>query len=320
MHEALSSPLEDKNVLFVINPIAGNGLSKIDREELDKAIEQVRLSGSQINVSETRAPGHATEIAKEALSDTDAIIVVGGDGTLNEVVQSTANSHVAVGIIPTGLFSIWAREMKIPTDIQKTGEMFAASQIKTVDLGKVNDVLFLQFANLGFDSEQYMKVHKPGTVRKHSAGVTFAQTFGRSIFEGWTYQGHRTGATQENKTHGIDRLLIGVISNSRKYGVLTLNEETVLDDGKLETTFFTGKLGPQFLAQFAGVILNRDKIPGVIRGSLENSLVIQADSDDKIGITVDGNPLGYANTIKATVLPRSQRVIIPQTAPNTLFK
>ena len=145
MHETLTSPLENKNVLFVVNPTAGNGLSKDERKELRTAIDFVQLSGSAVDLVETRAPEHATEIAQNArLNNTDAIIVVGGDGTLNEVVQSTANSDVAIGIIPTGLFSIWAREMKIPTDIQQAGESLARSQIKTVDLGKVNNTLFLQ--------------------------------------------------------------------------------------------------------------------------------------------------------------------------------
>lgn len=320
MHESLSSPLEDKNILFVVNPTAGNGLSKNERKELSVAMQQVRLSGSQVDVSETRAPGHATEIAQDALKNTDFIVVVGGDGTLNEVVQSTANSEVGIGIIPTGLFSVWAREMKIPTDIQQAGETLARSRIEHVDLGKINDTLFLQFANLGFDSEEYMKVHKPGTIRKHSAGITFAQTFAKCMIDGWAYRGHRAEATSEGETHTLDRLLIGVISNSRKYGVLKLNEETVLDDGKLETTFFTGKLGPQFLAQFAGVVLHREQIPGVVRSSLQSPLAIEMNLGDEIGITVDGNPLGNTDRVNAAVLPRAQKVIIPHTSPQALFR
>lgn len=320
MHESLSSPLENKNILFVVNPTAGNGLSKNERKELSVAIEQVRVSGSQVDVSETKAPGHATEIAQEALNNTDYIVVVGGDGTLNEVVQSTANSAIGIGIIPTGLFSIWAREMKIPTDIQRAGEALKRSRIEQVDLGKINDTLFLQFANLGFDSEQYMKVHKPGTIREHSAGITFAETFARCMIDGWAYKGHRAEVTSEREARLLDRVLIGVISNSRKYGVLTLNEETVLDDGKLETTFFTGKLGPQFLAQFAGVVSGREQIPGVVRGSVESLLAIEINLDDEIGITVDGNPLGYSDTINASVLPQAQKVIIPHAAPQALFQ
>ena len=321
MLESQPFQLENQNILFVVNPRAGNGLSLSERKSINDVGNSLSNFGSNVDIVETTAPGHATEIADEAILDNvHSIIAVGGDGTLNEVMQSMASSGVALGNIPTGLFNIWANEMRIPEDIEKAGQLLFNSEVRAVDVGCINDTLFLQFANFGFDSEQYMKVHQPGSVRKRSGRMTFAQTFARSLIDGWSYRGHRATVNNDNEQFELDRLLIGTIANSRKYGFLTLNEETVLDDGKLEVTLLEGKLGPQFLVQFAGIALHRDNIPGLRRGILKANTSFTINSQDKIGITIDGNPLGYTNTITASVLPDSLRVIIPQNASLSLFK
>lgn len=316
MYEVESTAMSDKNLLFVVNPVAGNGLSSADREDLRRVEKTFSHFGNQVDVVETNAPEHATDIAHDAVySQADAIVVVGGDGTLNEVMQATVGSEMAVATIPTGLFNVWANEMGIPKDMERASQqIIGGSKVKTVDVGSINGKVFLQFANLGFDSEQYMKVHKPYTVRKHGAAATFAQTFARSMLDGWVYRGHPTTVMHANKEHYLHNMLIGVISNSRKYGILTLNKDTIIDDGKLETTFFEGRLGPQFLAQFAQIIAGREHVPGLKRGQLDRNEVMSIQSEDLIGITIDGNPMGYSDTIVINAIPSSQKVIVPHDA------
>lgn len=313
MHE-VQPTLSNKNLLFVVNPVAGNGLSSGDRQELGRVEKTFGYFGNQVDVVETNAPEHATDIAQDAISSqADAIVVVGGDGTLNEVMQATVGSEIPVATIPTGLFNVWAGEMGIPKDMERASQqIIGGSLVKTVDMGSINGKVFLQFANLGFDSEQYMKVHKPYTERKHGAAATFAATFARSMLDGWVYRGHPVTVMHANTEHYLNNMLIGVISNSRKYGVLTLNKGTIVDDGKLETTFFEGRLGPQFLAQFAQVIAGRENVPGLKRGHIDRNEVMSIQSEDLIGITIDGNPMGFSDTIVVNAIPSSQKVIVPR--------
>lgn len=321
MHEVNSAALSNKNLLFVVNPVAGNGLSSSAREDLRRVEKIFGQFGNQVDVVETNAPEHATDIAHDAVSSqTDAIVVVGGDGTLNEVIQATVGSEMAVATIPTGLFNVWANEMGISKDMKRScQQIIGGSTVKTVDVGSINGKVFLQFANLGFDSEQYMKVHKPYTARKHGAAATFAQTFARSMLDGWVYRGHPAMVMHANTEHYLNNMLIGVISNSRKYGVLTLNKDTIVDDGKLETTFFEGRLGPQFLAQFAQIVAGRERVPGLQRGQIDRNEVMSIQSEDLIGITIDGNPMGYSDTIVINAIPSSQKVIVPD-IDQRLFK
>ena len=319
MHETSKYSLDGQNVLFLVNPTAGNGLSKSEKSEVRDVALLVQSLGNTVDINETSAPNHATEIARSAqVKGIDSIIVVGGDGTLNEVIQATADTNTVVGNIPTGFFNIWAHETNIPTDIKKAGEELMKGQTKMVDVGKINDTLFLQFANLGFDSEEYMKVHKPHEVRRHSGIVTFGETFLRCMKDGWGYRGHPAAVLQHDQEYALNNLLIGVISNSRKYGPLVLNPEIKLNDGKFDMAFFEGENGMDFVKEFVDVVRHKEN-PGFRRSILSEGEELVINSEDEIGITVEGNPLEYANSIRVKMLPQAQKIIVPRNVPAKLF-
>jgi diacylglycerol kinase family enzyme len=310
------APQASKNYLFIINPTAGSGLSYEKRQE----VLEIARSLPSSDVKDTKYPSHATEIAADAIRDgVDTLFVVGGDGTTNEVLQMTANTPIEIGTIPTGFFNVFAREVGIPKDIPRAGKVLLEGKVKDIDVGEINDTYFLLAADFGMDAEKYMKFHAPGTARRNSGATTFAKTFAWCAITGLGYTGHRLNITNGDKN--IDEnVLIGAITNTTNYGVLPLNESTVLDDGKLELTYFTGQWAPQIFPQFAGVAMKRDQIPWLKRDTLSGSLTIHTELNDEVGITVDGNPLGKFNTLKASVHPSAQKMLVPQSAPSRLFQ
>ena len=101
-----------KNIAFIINPMSGTQnkrrLPKLIGELLDK---QQWLE----NIVFTEHVGHALTLAKQyATMGFDAIVAVGGDGTVREVAQGVAGSRSAMGIIPMGLTNTLARHLGIP--------------------------------------------------------------------------------------------------------------------------------------------------------------------------------------------------------------
>jgi len=111
----------------IVNPVAANGAVS---KRWPQMRDILRAEGGQFDASFTEGPGHATDLAREALSaGYRTIVAVGGDGTLNEVVNGLVNEGlvdptVNLGIIPggTGLLS-------------KRPEMFAPEQWPAVDAG-----------------------------------------------------------------------------------------------------------------------------------------------------------------------------------------
>ena len=136
--------------------------------------------------------------------------------------------------------------------------------------------------------------------------------------DGWGYRGHPAAVLQHDQEYALNNLLIGVISNSRKYGPLVLNPEIKLNDGKFDMAFFEGENGMDFVKEFVDVVRHKEN-PGFRRSILSEGEELVINSEDEIGITVEGNPLEYANSIRVKMLPQAQKIIVPRNVPAKLF-
>ena len=104
-----------KKLLAIINPISGTH----QKSDIPKAVKEVLDSSLyDINICFTEYAGHATLLAKEAVSsDVDCVLSIGGDGTCNEIAKALVHSNTALGIIPMGSGNGLARHLDIPMDV-----------------------------------------------------------------------------------------------------------------------------------------------------------------------------------------------------------
>jgi len=128
-----------RNALLIHNPNAGNG-GKGRRLLLDQARRIFSLNGIEADLAETAGPGHATEIAQQAVREhRQLVIACGGDGTLNEIVNGLAeqeNGHrVPLALLPGGTANILAKEIHLPWDIPSAAEKLVHGEIKEIALG-----------------------------------------------------------------------------------------------------------------------------------------------------------------------------------------
>ena len=102
---------DKKKILFIINPISGVGKKNI----IPPLIEQhINADGFDYKIKYTEYRNHGHEIALEGKEQYNAIIAVGGDGSVNEIGSALVNSEAALGIIPCGSGNGLARHLKIP--------------------------------------------------------------------------------------------------------------------------------------------------------------------------------------------------------------
>jgi diacylglycerol kinase (ATP) len=101
-------------------------------------------------------PGHLIELTREAVErGADLIVAVGGDGTLNEVVNGVAGTGVALATIPLGTGMDFVRTYKIPTRFDDAVRVAATGDLRTIDAGRVRyrtwdgDDAERWFANVG---------------------------------------------------------------------------------------------------------------------------------------------------------------------------
>ena len=139
-----------KNIAFIINPISGTQ----NKRKLPKLIEQT-LDKSQwlANIVFTERAGHAMELAHQyAHMGFDAVVAVGGDGTVNEVACGVRDTETALGILPMGSGNGFARHLNIPMRANRALEMLNHSEVIRADYGLANDKLFVTTCGTGFDA------------------------------------------------------------------------------------------------------------------------------------------------------------------------
>jgi len=110
--------------------------SKTTFDEIIEAIEKkCEEAGIKLDTEFTKYPKHAIEIATSAKNDYDFIIVVGGDGTINEVINGIANSRTTLVIIPFGTCNVLALELGIPINPIEAVQLITEGKKTKIDLG-----------------------------------------------------------------------------------------------------------------------------------------------------------------------------------------
>jgi diacylglycerol kinase family enzyme len=143
-------------------------------------IQKSLAADHEVTVAETSRRGHATRLAQGAAAKgTDAVIVLGGDGTLNEAANGLAGSDCALGVLPGGSTNVFARTIGMTNDpIEATGELLAAlgtgmGGIRTVGLGNVNGRRYLFHVGVGFDAAVVAQVEKRTALKRYLGHAFF---------------------------------------------------------------------------------------------------------------------------------------------------
>jgi YegS/Rv2252/BmrU family lipid kinase len=139
--------------LFIVNPVAGNGKAK---KYAEKVNEMVKISGIDAEIVFTTHKGHASQIAEEySENGFDKIIAVGGDGTMNEIVQGIIDKkNITLGILPAGTSNDFIQILGFPAEFSASDwKLFFEAHTIKMDIGKCNNNYFLNGMGLGFDAQ-----------------------------------------------------------------------------------------------------------------------------------------------------------------------
>ena len=257
-----------KNIAFIINPISGSKETQNAKRKLPKLIMQTLDSEQWLpNITFTEYAGHAVELAKQyARMGFDAVVAVGGDGTVNEVAQGIVKGvsglgvsglgvsglgKTALGIIPMGSGNGFARHLGIPIRPQKALEMINHSEPISVDYGLANGRLFVSTCGTGFDA----------LIADHFAGSNkrgFSTYLQNLIHDAFSYQAQ----TYHIVGDGLDvthKAFLITFANANQWGYEALiAPKASIQDGKMDIMMMSSHalLGSASLALrlFAGSI------------------------------------------------------------------
>jgi YegS/Rv2252/BmrU family lipid kinase len=304
------------SAIVIANPTAGSYTQ--NAAQIEETITQLSEHGWDVALKLTEAQGDAGRLAREAVEQQiDVVIAVGGDGTINEVIQELAGSETALGVLPGGTVNVWARETGIPLDIVQAREVLMHGQMRRVDLGKVNDRYFLLMATIGFDAEVTHSVERKPIKRFGVLGYILMGTWlglGYPNFHAFLQQGGRAKRV---------RTLQIVFGNTQLYaGAIKFTWQAKCDDGLLDVCVVRSQNPFGRILVFADFLFGRKKRQQWVR--YESSREIKVHTSVPVAIQVDGDPTGYTAqrgfppTI-FSVVPSALKVIVPNEIPEPIF-
>ena len=172
---------------------------------------------ADLDVERTQYRGHARELA--AASRAELVIVLGGDGSINEVVNgvmSRREGRPRVAVIPGGGANVLARALGIPLDaaaaIRQLREAIAAGRYRTIGLGLAADRYFTFSAGLGMDAEVVREVDRMRAQGRRESAALFIRTMVRQYYRG-TDRRHPALRLERDGEPPINGLFMTIVTN-----------------------------------------------------------------------------------------------------------
>ena len=175
-------------LLLIVNPSASSVTART-RIVIQKALS----ADHRLEVAATTRRGHATRLAQSAANDgMDVVVVLGGDGTLNEAANGLAGTDTALAALPGGSTNVFARTIGLPDDaVEATGALLdaiEAASIRRIGLGAINDRYFLFHAGIGFDADFKARLFQrfeqaDGSITRRFGGTGLGLAISRALAE-----------------------------------------------------------------------------------------------------------------------------------------
>jgi diacylglycerol kinase family enzyme len=140
-------------LLFVINATSGRNDPDTTRHSIEEALRAAGRTGELLFARPDELARSAHQAAATATARHTAVVAVGGDGTINSVAQAAHAEGCAMGVLPQGTFNYFARTHGIPTDAAEAAQALLRSVPVPVQVGLINDRVFLVNASLGLYPE-----------------------------------------------------------------------------------------------------------------------------------------------------------------------
>lgn len=139
-----------KRILVIVNKKSGTTGKNNIAKQIEKGLDQ---NIYDYDIVFTEYKGHARELSRQAVVDKiDVVVAVGGDGSVNEIAESLIHTSTALGILPKGSGNGLARSLKIPLQTSKALALINQARTHRLDIGFINEHLFLSNAGIGFDA------------------------------------------------------------------------------------------------------------------------------------------------------------------------
>ena len=286
-------------ILFVINPAAGNNNNTNYREEISKFFADKDVEPEYFTLEKDQSPS----LLKKAIlkCNCNAVVAVGGDGTIKSVAAVLSETETPLGIIAGGSANGMAKELNIPDKLTAALEIIYEGNISTCDAIHINNKYYcLHLSDIGLNASLIKYFDESDKRGKLGYAKVVLKAFGdRKLMDVVIDTGKEKVSTTA---------IMVVIANASKYGTgAVINPVGSLNDGLFEV-----------------VVIHRLALRSVIKMMLSGKKFnpkhieifqatdVKIKTRSKVHFQVDGEYLGKTKNVAASIAPSSIRLILPE--------
>lgn len=279
---------------FIINPISGTGKQKGINKHIAKHFKNY-------DIVETKKPGDAKKLSLEAVNNQyQTIIAVGGDGTVNECLESVINTKTALGVIPCGSGNGFALHIGMLSSPKEALKQLKKKNIKIIDTCTINKIPFVNVSGIGFDAHianLFSKLNKRGFIN-----------YMKLIIKELSYQPKEYVLEYNNQSQKTSAYMIA-FANASQYGNnACISPLSKITDGLVDI-IIVKKFAKWRIPLF---------IMKLFKGNLHLSKYVQTIKCEKIKIItkeklihIDGEPLQVDQPIVINASPKTLKILTP---------
>jgi YegS/Rv2252/BmrU family lipid kinase len=298
--------------VFLVNPAAAAGSTGRRWPEIARRAKAAGLDG---DVLFSERPGHLTELARRAAGEgAGRLVVVGGDGSVNEVVNGIGrlDDPPELAILSRGTGWDFVRTFRIPRGVEQAAAVALEGDVREVDLGRAAyraadggeaELLFANVASAGMSGAVAERANETTKALGGKASYLLALL---AVFSRWSAAGMTVTVDGEQRQ---GRMFDVVVANGRYFGGgMRICPDAAPDDGLLDVLTI-------------GDVTRRDLVrtmPRIYRGThlphrkaeLLRGAVVHVDADRPVPVQLDGEQPG-TTPVRFDVLPRRLRLRVP---------
>lgn len=289
--------------LFIINPVAGKGKGI----EFIKEIETLLEGKADYHIEITKQRGDATQIARRYTSEGEYIVyAVGGDGTINEVVNGMAGSSSALAIVPTGSGNDFIRTLYPKCAKEDLLHKLLEGQRECIDLVKADEKYFLNIASVGIDAEIVFNAEPIKKIKYIKEDMAYIISIFKTLFK---HKSKQFKVMLDGKENCHKKILLLAVANGRFYGGgIPIAPHAQLDDAKIDICLVRDlKLG-KILTIIPKLFKARHEEDKAIE--VYKVKKIEIESDEIFRLNIDGEIL-QTNKVKMEIIPQAIQIVVP---------
>jgi len=303
--------------LLVVNPKATTTTARA-RDVLAHAL----ASEVKLDVAETSHRGHAVELARQAAHDgLDVVVALGGDGTVNEVVNGILHAGPqpglpALAVVPAGSTNVFARALGMPNSaIEATSHLLEAlltDRRRTIGLAMADDRWFTFNAGLGLDAGAVRRVERARSKGRPATQPRYVRSAVREYFVG--SGGRKALLTLEREGAEPIRLALALVCQTDPWTYLGERPVRPCPDASFDTgldVFGLTSMPVNAVLRHLPQILAKDARPrGKRVVSLHDIPACTLVADAPLPFQLDGDGLGDRQRVALRSVPHALDVIV----------